>query len=252
MPVGVTPISREVYDLHMLILWICVWIGVVVFGAMFYSMIMHRKARGAEAAQFHHSTKAEILWTVVPFIILVGMAIPATKTLIFMEDTSEADVTIKITGYQWKWRYDYMNEEIGFYSNLASASRAAIYTDAYSVENYLLDVDNAMVVPVGKKVRFLITADDVIHSWWVPDSVRRKTPSPVSSTRYGPVSREPGVYRGQCTELCGKDHGFMPIVVIAKSEEDYAKWVGRAKGRADRRCGRRRARLEQRRAACTR
>ena len=170
MPVGVTPISQEVYDLHMLILWICVWIGVVVFGAMFYSMIMHRKARGAEAAQFHHSTRAEILWTVVPFIILVGMAIPATKTLIFMEDTSEADVTIKITGYQWKWRYDYMNEEIGFYSNLASASRAAIYTDPYSVENYLLDVDNAMVVPVGKKVRFLITADDVIHSWWVPDS----------------------------------------------------------------------------------
>lgn len=230
MPVGVTPISQEVYDLHMLILWICVWIGVVVFGAMFYSMIMHRKARGAEAAQFHHSTRAEILWTVVPFIILVGMAIPATKTLIFMEDTSEADVTIKITGYQWKWRYDYMNEEIGFYSNLASASRAAIYTDPYSVENYLLDVDNAMVVPVGKKVRFLITADDVIHSWWVPDLGQKKDAIPGFVNEIWTIVEKPGVYRGQCTELCGKDHGFMPIVVIAKSEDDYAKWVEEQKG----------------------
>ena len=169
MTEGVTPISKDAYDLHMLILWICVWIGVVVFAAMFWSIWKHRKANGVEPAQFHHSTKAEIIWTIIPVLILVGMAVPATKTLIKMEDSSDPDLTIKVTGYQWKWRYDYLGEGISFYSNLAESSRAAIYSDPNKVENYLLEVDNRVVIPVNKKVRFLITADDVIHSWWVPN-----------------------------------------------------------------------------------
>ncbi len=225
LPVGVTPISRDVYDLHMLILWICVIIGVIVFGAMFVSIVLHRKAAGHEAAQFHHSTFAEIVWTVVPFIILVGLAIPATRTLIDMEDTSESDLTLKVTGYQWLWKYEYVEDGVTFYSSLALSSRAAIYRDPWKVENYLLEVDKPVVLPVGKKIRFLLTADDVIHAWWVPALGMKKDAIPGFINEIWAVIEEPGTYRGQCAELCGKDHGFMPIVVEAKSEDEYKQWV---------------------------
>ena len=225
MTEGVTPISKDAYDLHMLILWICVWIGVVVFGVMLWSIWKHRKANGVEPAQFHHSTKAEIIWTIIPVLILVGMAVPATKTLIKMEDSSDPDLTIKVTGYQWKWRYDYLGEGISFYSNLAETSRAAIYSDPNKVENYLLEVDNRVVIPINKKVRFLITADDVIHSWWVPKLGMKRDAIPGFMNEMWTRVERPGIYRGQCTELCGKDHGFMPVVVEAKTEEDYQAWL---------------------------
>jgi len=226
MPRGVTPISHEAYDLHMLILWICVAIGVVVFGAMFYSILAHRRSLGAEAASFHHSTKAEILWTVVPCVILVAMAIPATKALVAMEDTSEAAMSIKVTGYQWKWHYDYLEDGVSFYSSLSDASRLAIHSGtAAETPNYLLDVDNPMVIPAGKKVRLLLTADDVIHAWWVPEFGMKKDAIPGFINEMWVRVDEPGTYRGQCAELCGKDHGFMPIVVEVKSEQDYADWV---------------------------
>ena len=225
LPVGVTPISRDVYDLHMLILWICAIIGVVVFGAMFVSIVLHRKAAGHKPAHFHHSTLAEILWTVVPIVILVAFAIPATKTLINMEDTSEAEITIKVTGYQWLWKYEYIEDGVSFYSSLAPSSRTAIYGDPWAVENYLLEVDNPLVLPVGKKVRFLLTADDVIHAWWVPALGMKKDAIPGFVNEMWALIEEPGTYRGQCAELCGKDHGFMPIVVEARSEADYKQWV---------------------------
>ncbi len=225
LPVGVTPLSRDVYDLHMLILWICVVIGIIVFGAMFISMVLHRKAAGHKPAQFHHSTLAEILWTVVPFVILVGFAIPATRTLIDMEDTSESELTIKVTGYQWLWKYDYVEDGVSFYSSLALSSRAAIYRDPWSVENYLLEVDKPLVLPVGKKIRFLLTADDVIHAWWVPALGMKKDAIPGFINEIWAVIEEPGTYRGQCAELCGKDHGFMPIVIEARSEDEYKQWV---------------------------
>ena len=225
LPVGVTPISRDVYDLHMLILWICVIIGIIVFGAMFVSIVLHRKAAGHAPAQFHHSTFAEILWTVVPFVILVGLAIPATRTLIDMEDTSESDLTLKVTGYQWLWKYEYVEDGVSFYSSLAPSSRAAIYSDPWKVENYLLEVDHPVVLPVGKKVRILLTADDVIHAWWVPALGMKKDAIPGFINEIWAVIEEPGTYRGQCAELCGKDHGFMPIVVEAKSEDEYKQWV---------------------------
>ena len=225
LPVGVTPISRDVYDLHMLILWICVIIGIIVFGAMFVSIVLHRKAAGHAPAQFHHSTFAEILWTVVPFVILVGLAIPATRTLIDMEDTSEADLTLKVTGYQWLWKYEYVEDGVSFYSSLALSSRAAIYRDPWKVENYLLEVDHPVVLPVGKKVRILLTADDVIHAWWVPALGMKKDAIPGFINEIWAVIEEPGTYRGQCAELCGKDHGFMPIVVEAKSDDEYKQWV---------------------------
>lgn len=225
LPVGVTPISRDVYDLHMLILWICVIIGIIVFGAMFAAIVLHRKSAGHKPAQFHHSTFAEIAWTIVPFVILVGFAIPATKTLIDMEDTSEADITIKVTGYQWLWKYEYVEDGVSFYSSLAQSSRSAIYRDPWAVENYLLEVNNAVVLPVGKKVRFLLTADDVIHAWWVPALGMKKDAIPGFVNEIWAVIEEPGTYRGQCAELCGKDHGFMPIVVEARSEDNYKQWL---------------------------
>ena len=225
LPVGVTPISRQAYDLHMLILWVCVVIGIVVFGAMFISIIKHRKSVGHEAAQFHHSTLAEIAWTVVPTIILVAMAIPATKALINMEDTSDADITIKVTGYQWKWRYEYIEDGVDLYSTLAASSRAAVYEDPSTVENYLLEVDNHIVLPVGKKVRLLLTSDDVIHAWWVPELGMKKDAVPGYVNAIWIKVEEPGTYRGQCAELCGKDHGFMPIVVVAKDQAGYEAWV---------------------------
>ena len=193
---------------------------------MFYSMYRHRKSLGAQAAHFHHSTKAEILWTVVPCIILIGMAIPATTALVAMEDTSEADMTIKVTAYQWKWHYEYLDGGVSFYSNLASTSRAAIHTGkAAETANYLLEVDNPVVIPAGKKVRLLLTADDVIHAWWVPAFGMKKDAIPGFISEMWIRVEEPGTYRGQCAELCGKDHGFMPIVVEVKSEADYAAWI---------------------------
>jgi cytochrome c oxidase subunit 2 len=226
---GVTDLSHEVYDLHMLVLKVCAAIGVVVFGAMIYSMIKHRKSKGHEAATFHESTKMEILWTILPVIILVALAIPAAKALIKMEDSSNADMTIKITGYQWKWQYEYPEEGISFFSNLDSSSREASARDSgidpATVDNYLLEVDNPLVIPVGKKIRFLFTANDVNHGWWVPDLAVKKDAIPGFINDMWANVNEPGIYRGQCVELCGKDHGFMPIVVIAKEESEYNDWV---------------------------
>ncbi|MGF1547950.1 MAG: cytochrome c oxidase subunit II [Thiotrichales bacterium] len=227
MPVGVTEISREVYDLHMLIFWICCVIGVAVFGVMAYSIVKHRKSKGHAAAHFHESTSVEIAWTVVPFLILVGMAIPAAKTLIAMEDTSAADLTIKVTGYQWKWEYEYMDgpaKGLSFFSNL-STPREQIENRAAKGEHYLLEVDNPVVVPVGKKVRFLLTSNDVIHAWWVPDLAVKKDAVPGFINEMWTRIELPGTYRGQCAELCGKDHGFMPVVVVAKDDVGWMDWA---------------------------
>lgn len=229
MPVGVTEISREVFHLHMLIFWICVVIGVLVFGVMIWSLVYHRKSRGHEAAQFHESTAVEIAWTVVPFIILIGMAIPAAGTLIKIEDTSNSDITIKATGYQWLWEYEYLDEGVQFYSRLDKASNEARQLDSgidpASVENYLRDVDNRMVVPVGKKVRLLLTSNDVIHAWWVPELSGKKDAIPGYINEIWFRADEAGVYRGQCAELCGRGHGYMPIVVEAVSEAEFDTWV---------------------------
>ncbi|MEO1888302.1 MAG: cytochrome c oxidase subunit II [Cycloclasticus sp.] len=236
MPVGVTETSRQVYDLHMLILWVCVAIGVVVFGAMIYSMIYHRKSRGAVASQFHESMTAELVWTVIPFVILVVMAIPATTVLIDMHDTSEADMTVKVTGYQWKWGYEYIGEDVSFFSSLDAKSNEARQVgsdiDPATVENYLLDVDHPLVLPVGKKVRVLLTAADVIHAWWVPDFGWKKDAVPGFINEAWVRVDEPGIYRGQCAELCGRDHGFMPIVVVVKTVADYEIWLAEQKGAA--------------------
>ena len=221
---GVTPISNEIYDLHMLILWICVAIAVVVFGAMFISIVKHRKSKGAQPAQFHESTTVEIIWTIVPFLILVGMAIPATKALVMMEDTSDSDLSIKVTGYQWKWGYDYLDEGVSFMSSLSTPIEQ-IKNEQEKGEHYLLEVDNPVVVPVNKKVRLLITASDVIHAWWVPDLGMKKDAIPGFVNDMWFKAEKEGTYRGQCAELCGKDHGYMPIVVIAKNEADYQKWI---------------------------
>jgi cytochrome c oxidase subunit 2 len=221
-------IAREIYDLHTLIMWIIVGIFVVVFGAMTWAIIHHRKAAGHQAEQFHENTTVEIIWTIIPFFILIGMALPATKTIISMKDTSSPDITIKATGYQWKWGYDYLKEGISFYSTL-STPRSQI--DDYERkgtkkgEHYLIEVDNPVVVPVGKKVRIITTANDVIHAWWVPALGIKQDAIPgfVRDTWF--KADNPGTYRGQCAELCGKDHGFMPIVVEAVSPEQYASWV---------------------------
>jgi len=233
MPRGVTEISREIYGLHMLIFWWCVAIGVVVFGVMFWSVIAHRKSKGAKPASFHESTLVELIWTAVPFFILIGMAVPATKTLVKMYDSEESVIDIKITGYQWKWRYDYLNEGFGFFSNL-STPQDEIYNLAPKGENYLLEVDEPMVVPVNTKVRFLVTANDVIHSWWVPDLAVKKDAIPGFVNESWTIIEEPGIYRGQCTELCGKDHGFMPVVVEAVTQEEYDAWAADKKAAAER------------------
>jgi cytochrome c oxidase subunit 2 len=228
LPVGVTPISQEVYSLHMLILWICVIIGIVVFGAMFISIYQHRKSRGAVAAQFHESTKVELVWTVIPFLILVAMAIPATRVLVAMENTRGVEMTVKATGYQWKWKYDYLDEELSFFSSL-STPREQIYDLAEKDEHYLLEVDNPLVLPAETKIRILTTAADVIHAWWVPDFGWKRDAIPGIINDNWVFIEEPGIYRGQCTELCGKDHGFMPIVVRVLPKEEYRQWVSEAK-----------------------
>jgi len=237
---GVTEVSRNAYQMHMIVLWICVAIGVVVFGAMIYSMFAHRKSKGAVAATFHESHKVEVLWTVIPFIILIALAIPATKDLLLLEDASSADVTVKVTGYQWKWQYEYMDgdaEGVKFFSVLDKASNEARAlnsgVDVSKVDNYLLDVDKALVIPTGKKVRFLITSNDVIHSWWVPDFGFKKDAIPGYINESWTRVEDEGTYRGQCTELCGKDHGFMPVVVVAKEEGDYKKWAAEKKAEAE-------------------
>lgn len=224
LPLGVTDISQQVYDLHMLIFYICCAIAVVVFGVMFYSMFYHRKSRGAVAANFHESTKVEVVWTVIPIIILVLMAIPATKTLVAMEDTSRSDLTIKITGSQWKWHYSYFGEDVEFFS-LLSTSQEEIEGNEVKGENYLLEVDNPLVLPINRKVRFLMTSDDVIHSWWVPDFAVKKDTIPGFINEAWTKIEEPGIYRGQCAELCGRAHGFMPVVVQALTEENYERWL---------------------------
>jgi cytochrome c oxidase subunit 2 len=229
---GVTSISHQAYDLHMLILWICVAIGVVVFGAMFISIFSHRKSKGAQPAQFHESTTVEIIWTIVPFLILIGMAIPATKALVAMEDTSNSDLSIKVTGYQWKWGYDYLDSGVSFISSMTTP-REQIENEQEKGLNYLLEVDNPVVVPVNKKVRLLITANDVIHAWWVPDLGMKKDAIPGFVNEMWFNIEKEGTYRGQCAELCGKDHGFMPIVVVAKNEADYQTWVADQKSQMD-------------------
>ncbi len=226
---GVTRISNEVYDMHMIALWICVAVGVVVFGTMFYSIYYHRKSMGHEAEQFHENTTVEIIWTIIPTIILVVMAIPATKIMIDLDDASEAEMTIKVTGWQWKWEYEYLDEDIHFFSSLDEESNRARQIgsgiDPTSVPHYLLNVDNPVVIPVHTKIRFLFTAADVIHAWWVPDLGWKKDTVPGFINESWTEVDVPGTYRGQCAELCGQDHGFMPIVVIAMEKADYAVWV---------------------------
>jgi len=226
---GVTEQSQLNYGLHMIVLWICVVIGVLVFSAMFVSIALHRKSRDHEAAQFTHSTKAEIVWTLIPVVILVAMAVPATSALIHMEVAPETEMTIKITGYQWRWKYEYVEDEIMLISSLAADSNAARQhasgTDPVSVENYLLDVDNPLVLPANTRIKFLITADDVIHSWWVPSLGWKRDAIPGFINEAWTEIKEPGTYRGQCAELCGKDHGFMPIVLNVLPRAEYDQWV---------------------------
>ena len=220
----VTPIASQMFDLHSYIFWICVVIFILVFGVMFYSIIKHRKSVGHQAAQFHENTTVEIVWTVIPFLILLFMAWPATKTVLAMKDTSAPDLTIKITGYQWKWGYDYVQDGFGFYSNLTTPI-AQIEGREPKGPNYLLEVDNPMVVPVNSRVRLLITANDVIHSWWIPAFGVKQDAIPGFVRDSWFKAEKVGTYRGQCVELCGKEHGFMPVVVEVKSKEDYAKWL---------------------------
>jgi cytochrome c oxidase subunit 2 len=226
---GVTQQSVEHYELHMIVLWICVVIGIGVFTVMFTSIVLHRKSRGHQAAKFSHSTKAEVIWTIIPVLILVAMALPATTALVKMEDTSGTEMTIKITGFQWRWKYEYLDEDISFISSLDPDSNAARQLNSgiapEGIDNYLLDVDHPLVLPVGKKIKFLITADDVIHSWWVPDFGWKRDAIPGFVNQGWVNIDKPGTYRGQCAELCGKDHGFMPIVVVALPEDGYAEWV---------------------------
>jgi cytochrome c oxidase subunit II len=228
MTKGVTDISADVYDLHMLMFIICVVIAIGVFGVMFWSILFHRKSRGVKPAHFHESLKVEIAWTVVPFIILIFMAVPAATTLIAMEDASEPDLTIIVTGSQWKWHYKYMDDGVEYYSKLATLPDE-IKGKLEKGENYLLEVDRPLVIPINKKVRFLVTSDDVIHSWWVPDFAVKQDANPGFINDAWAIVNEPGVYRGQCTELCGKDHGFMPVVVIAKEEGAYNEWLSEQK-----------------------
>lgn len=256
MTPGVTDISQEVFDMHRIMLYWCFAIGVVVFGAMFWSMLMHRKSKGHKASQFHESTAIEIAWTIVPFLILIAMAIPATTTLIAMSDTEDSELTVKITGSQWKWHYEYLDYEgntdlnLDFYSVLSTpkeqienplfetglfpkgSSKDNYKADGYPAKgvHYNLEVDKPMVIPTGKKVRFLITADDVIHSWWIPDFAIKKDAVPGFINELWTIvpPEKSGLYRGQCAELCGKDHAFMPIVVDARSPEEFSKWLAQA------------------------
>ena len=217
MPRGVTELSAETYDLHMMVFWWCVAIGIVVFGVMIFSLVKHRKSKGVEPATFSHSTAAEVIWTAIPVVILLLMAVPAAETMIRLEDSRDPDVSIVVTAYQWKWHYKYQDEEIEFFSSLDRPSLEArpkgSGIDPFDVDNFLLEVDRPLVVPKGAKVRLLITSNDVVHSWWVPDFAIKKdaVPGIINETWFR--AEETGTFRGQCTELCGKDHGYMPVVV---------------------------------------
>lgn len=221
---GVTEVSRSVYDLHMTIFWICVAIGCVVFGVMFWSIFHHRKSRGAKAHHFHEHTAVEVMWTLIPLGILVAMAVPATATLVEMYDPRDAKLDVQVTGYQWKWRYQYLDQEVDFFSNLTTP-REQISNTENKGEHYLLEVDRHLVLPTDTKIRFLLTANDVIHSWWVPALAVKKDAIPGFINEAWTQIDEPGLYRGQCAELCGKDHGFMPIVVEAVPPEQFEQWV---------------------------
>ncbi|NNC76629.1 MAG: cytochrome c oxidase subunit II [Woeseiaceae bacterium] len=237
MPRGVTELSKETYDLHMMVFWVCVVIGVLVFGVMIVSLIKHRKSVGAKPARFSHSMTAEVVWTALPVVILLVMAIPAAETMIRLEDSREADMSIVATGYQWKWHYRYQDQDLDFYSSLARPSLEARTKDSgidpFSVENYLLEVDRPMVVPVGAKVRMLLTSNDVLHAWWVPELAIKKDAIPgiVNETWFR--AEQIGTYRGQCAELCGKDHGYMPIVVEVVEPEAFVAWVEANNGSAE-------------------
>ena len=224
LKVPATEIAGQIYDLHMLIVWVCLAIFVVVFAVMFYSIFKHRKSVGHKAAQFHEHHTLEIIWTIIPALILVAMAVPATKTIFAMKDTSAADMTVKVTGYQWKWEYDYLDKNVKFISNLAT-TQDQINNLADKGENYLLEVDNPMVVPVGKKVRVVLTASDVIHAWWVPEFGVKQDAIPGFIKEVWFRADKEGTYRGQCAELCGKAHGYMPIVVEVVSDEKYNSWL---------------------------
>lgn len=239
MSQSVTALGKDIYDLHMLVLWIVTIAGVLVFGVIIWSLIYHRKSKGAQAAHFHENTTVEVVWTAIPLIILVIIAVPATKTLLAYEDTTNSDLTIKVTGWQWKWEYEYLKDSVAkadgihYFSSLAKASNEARQLksgqDVTKVDHYLLDVDNRIVVPVGKKVRILTTAADVIHAWWVPSLAIKRDAIPGFINESWFKAEKEGVYRGQCAELCGKDHGFMPIVVEVKSEAGYKDWVASQK-----------------------
>jgi len=232
---GVTSQSEINYQLHMVVLWVCVVIGVIVFSAMFFSIVLHRKSRNHEAAQFTHSTTAEIIWTIIPILILVVIAVPATKALVNMEVAPETEMTVKITGFQWRWKYEYVEDNIQFISSLDAASNAARRlasgTDPLAVDNYLLEVDHPLVLPANTKIKFLITADDVIHSWWVPALGWKRDAIPGFINEAWTEIMEPGTYRGQCAELCGQDHGFMPIVLTVLPRDEYRRWVAEQQDR---------------------
>ena len=229
MPKGVTDLSLETYNLHMMVFWWCVAIGIVVFGVMIVSLFKHRKSKGAESATFSHSTTAEVIWTAIPVIILVLLAIPTAETMVKLEDSRDPDLSIVVTAYQWKWHYKYQDSGVAFYSSLARSSlearRKQSGVDPFSVENYLRDVDNPVVVPRGAKVRLLFTSNDVIHSWWVVDLAIKKDAIPGIVNEAWFRAEETGTYRGQCAELCGKDHGYMPIVVEVVEPAAYEAWV---------------------------
>jgi len=234
MPEGVTDLSKATYDIHMLAFWVCVAIGVVVFGVMIYSLFAHRKSKGVEPAQFSHSTAAEVVWTIVPIVILLALAIPSAGLMLELEDDRDTEMSIVITDYQWKWHYDYVDQDVDFYSSLSRPSLEArtlgAENDPFDVDNYLLDVDNPLVVPVDTKIRLMITANDVLHAWYVPDLAIKKDAIPglVNTTWF--EATEVGTYRGQCAELCGKDHGYMPIVVEVVPQEEFQAWVDTQQG----------------------
>ncbi len=224
MTQGVTPISEKVYDLHMLIFYICVVIGIGVFGVMFYSLYQHRKSRGAVASSFHESTKVEAAWTIIPLVILIGMAIPATKVLKEMHDTSDSELSILVTGWRWYWEYEYLDTGVKFFST-TTTPQEAIANLVPKGEHYLREVDNPVVVPINKKIRFLFTSADVQHAWWVPDLGFKRDAIPGFINEDWTIITKPGVYRGACAELCGINHGFMPIEVHAVTESEFADWV---------------------------
>lgn len=233
MPQGVTKLSHEIYDIHMMMFYICMVIGIGVFGAMIYAMIRFRKSKGAVAAQFHENTKLEILWTVIPFMILIAAVIPATATLIHVEDRTPGDLMVQITGYQWKWQYKYLGTDVAFFSTLDrktnQARRKGSGIDPRTVPHYLLNVDKPLVIPAQRKVRFAITSNDVSHSWWVPDfGIKKDAITGYINDSWVEVDK-PGVYRGQCAELCGRDHAYMPIVVVVLPPEDFDRWLEQAK-----------------------